>query len=91
MSNTDLKDHHDTMVNELIPKGLITVQIPHVSDPVSIYIEAYRLPKVLKELLDSEDVIVHETITIPQFNGHDVVLQPYSIEEILNGDFKISS
>lgn len=91
MSNIDLKDHHDTMVNELIPKGLITVQIPYVPEPVSIYIEAYRLPKVLKELLDKEEVIVHEVITIPQFNGHELVLQPYSIEEILNGDFKISS
>lgn len=91
MSNTDLKDHHDTMVNEFIPKGLITVQIPHVSNPVSIYIEAYRLPEVLKELLDSKDVIVHETITIPQYNNDFIVLQPYSVEEILNGDFKISS
>lgn len=91
MEQAILKEHHDTMVHEVIPKGLITVKLPYVSQPVSIYIEAYRLPTVLAELLDQDGVVVHKTVTIPQYTGHELVLQPYTIKEVLDGDFKISS
>ena len=86
-----LQDIHETMITELIPKGLITISVPCISEPVSLYIEAYRLPVVLQELLSNQNVTVHSEITIPTYINDTVEMLSYSHGDILDGNFKIQT
>lgn len=84
-----LASTHETIVTEIISKGLITCKLPYVEKPVTMYVVAIDLPKVLTDLLASDQVVVHSDITIPTYKDGAIQMLNYTHQEVLDGNFTV--
>lgn len=82
---------HETMITEIITKGLITCKLLNISQPVTLYAVAVDLPNLLQNLLSQPDVYVHKDVTIPTFVEGEIKMLNYSHQEVLDGNFTVQS
>lgn len=82
---------HETIVTEIITKGLITCKLPNVSQPVTLYAVAIDLPNLLQNLLSQPDVYVHKHVTIPTYIEGEIKMLNYTHQEVLDGNFTVQS